>query len=97
MDFLPVFSATIAWMKQETPVKASEVGEYVYCKRAWWLTFNNLAKTTPHMQDGIERHDAFYLFLTSLKTRLAFAKLLVTLGIVLLLVSLLGMIFQMVL
>ena len=74
-------------MKSRSVVSASEIGEYVYCKRAWWLRINGKLPQTTFMQDGIEKHDSFYLFLTSLKTRLLFAKVLVILGILVLLFS----------
>lgn len=29
-------------MPKSTYVKASEIGDFVYCKRGWWLKFNDI-------------------------------------------------------
>jgi hypothetical protein len=38
--------------KQKDPIE-----EYAYCKRAWWLRFNELAGTTDAMRLGTQVHD----------------------------------------
>jgi CRISPR/Cas system-associated exonuclease Cas4 (RecB family) len=38
-------------------VTASEIGDYVFCKRGWWLRFNGLLKDTEAMTKGVEQHE----------------------------------------
>jgi len=40
-------------------VTASEIGEFVYCKRSWWLRQHKLLEETQQMRDGTEGHEAF--------------------------------------
>ena len=37
-------------------ITASEIGEYIYCKRGWWLKDQGLLKTTPVMIQGTAEH-----------------------------------------
>lgn len=42
-------------------ISASEIGDYVYCKRGWWLRQRGLLKTTFAMQEGTQKHDNLFL------------------------------------
>ncbi len=44
-------------MKNNDFVTASEIGEYVFCKRAWWLKRNNFTKETSQMVAGTRAHN----------------------------------------
>lgn len=39
-------------------ITASEIGEYVYCKRAWWLRVKGTVETTTAMVKGSAFHNA---------------------------------------
>jgi hypothetical protein len=72
-------------MKNTDYVTASEIGEYVYCKRGWWLRQNDLLPTTPEMLQGTIEHNR-------LASLLWWHKILLAIGIVLLGLSLIGLI-----
>lgn len=45
-------------MKSGSYITASEIGEYVYCKRGWWLKARGyLRENTPQMMSGSAAHD----------------------------------------
>ena len=48
-------------MKNDGFIKASEIGEYVYCKRAWWLRTKGELKQTDLMKTGIKKHNEQFL------------------------------------
>lgn len=41
-------------------VSASEIGEYVYCKRAWWLQSNYSGVVSTDKLEGSIRHDTLF-------------------------------------
>jgi CRISPR/Cas system-associated exonuclease Cas4 (RecB family) len=46
-------------MKYASFVKASEISEYIYCRRAWWLRVSGVVRTqTPEMLEGGRKHNA---------------------------------------
>jgi len=46
-------------MSRGPSVSASEVGDYVFCQRCWWLRLRGLkpARFTPAMQEGTQAHN----------------------------------------
>lgn len=38
-------------------ITASEIGEYVYCPRGWWLRIKGRLPLTPQMTKGVITHD----------------------------------------
>jgi CRISPR/Cas system-associated exonuclease Cas4 (RecB family) len=44
-------------VKSRNVVNASEVGEYVFCKRAWWLSFMEMVSVTEQMVQGTAAHE----------------------------------------
>jgi CRISPR/Cas system-associated exonuclease Cas4 (RecB family) len=42
---------------QEDLVSASEIGEFCYCKRAWWLRYHGRMEQTDTMKRGVVNHD----------------------------------------
>ncbi len=46
-------------MPEITPnITASEIGDYVYCKRGWWLRSNEKLADTEAMLQGNSKHSA---------------------------------------
>jgi hypothetical protein len=60
-------------------ITASEIGEYVYCQRAWWLKTQSLREENTLMSEGIMKHQALADFLEnfSLAKKLFYILLLV--------------------
>lgn len=52
-----------------THVTSSEIGDYVYCPRGWWLRQNGLRSTTPQMLRGSDAHNKLSFQLDSLGIR----------------------------
>lgn len=73
-------------MNSKNYITASEIGEYVYCKRAWWLRNQGLIETTPHMVRGSAAHNAL-AFKLNLSFKLKIIALLI-IGIAVLLIAL---------
>lgn len=42
--------------QQKSIIKASEIGEYLYCKRGWWLMQKGLPLHNDAMQEGSVQH-----------------------------------------
>lgn len=38
-------------------ITASEIGEYVFCKRGWWLRLNGYLEQSDVMREGTRLHD----------------------------------------
>lgn len=45
-------------MKSSSYVTASEIGEYVYCPRGWWLRVKGQSKDSPQMIKGVISHES---------------------------------------
>lgn len=69
-------------MKLDMYVTASEIGEYVYCKRGWWLRTQREVKTTPVMQAGTNKHQDLANNLTSLSRRKVIASIILLIGLI---------------
>jgi hypothetical protein len=50
-------------------VTSSEIGEFVYCPRAWWLRQNRSVITTPQMLRGTATHNRLSFQLDALSVR----------------------------
>lgn len=57
-------------MQNVTFVKASEIGEYIYCKRAWWQSFKGFSKENEAMRKGTLGHSKLGDYLASFKKQL---------------------------
>lgn len=44
-------------MREKEFVTASEIGEYVFCKRGWWLRLNGYLEQSEVMREGTRLHD----------------------------------------
>ena len=59
-------------------VKASEIGDYIFCKRAWWLRFNEkITGSTEAMDLGTLRHNELAENIESHSIKKSFAFLLI--------------------
>lgn len=47
-------------MAQGNYTTASEIGEYVYCPRGWWLKLKGNNQTTSQMIRGIAHHESIF-------------------------------------
>lgn len=45
-------------MKSSSYITASEIGEYVYCPRGWWLRVKGNIEETPQMLKGVVSHES---------------------------------------
>ncbi len=71
-------------------ITASEMGDYVYCRRGWWLRQNGKGKTTAAMLAGTKGHDTLLHQLLMHRKKLLAAILILLAGIFILVWSLLG-------
>jgi hypothetical protein len=76
-------------MEPKNYVTASEIGEYVYCQRAWWLKATGKAEQTLSMLQGTLDHDALANLLSAIKRNMtiAWTVMLIGIGILLLVLS----------
>lgn len=44
-------------------ITASEIAQYVYCPRVWWLKNHFTPETTPQMLRGVKFHDSLFKML----------------------------------
>lgn len=54
-------------MDKSEYISASEIGDYVYCKRGWWLRQHGLLTPNFAMQQGEEKHESILSQLIKLK------------------------------
>ncbi len=67
-------------------VTASEIGEFVYCPRAWWLRLNNKsASDTFALDEGRRQHDVLARELKRADVAFIIGLVLVSIGVILLL------------
>jgi CRISPR/Cas system-associated exonuclease Cas4 (RecB family) len=74
-------------MKNKKYVSASEIGDFVYCKRGWWLRFNGLLSTTKTMLAGTAAHEKLSTTLHTNRRNINIAWIIIICGIILLLVA----------
>jgi CRISPR/Cas system-associated exonuclease Cas4 (RecB family) len=75
-------------MKSTLYITASEIGDYVYCKRSWWLRFQGLSEVTPAMRSGMIKHTSLQTFLMIFKRLLFTMIAIIILAFITLLISL---------
>lgn len=75
-------------MKPDIYITASEIGEYVYCKRSWWLKTQGLIPTTEAMREGQRQHETLSQWLTLHKRNVFTVIFLITTSLLLALFSL---------
>lgn len=76
-------------MQKEPYITASEISEYVYCQRAWWLRLQGLLATNSAMTDGQIKHTQLSQWLSIYKKILALAITIIIVGFILLIIALL--------
>lgn len=77
-------------MDRSDYISASEIGDYMYCKRGWWLRRRGLLSTTFEMKQGTAAHDNLFLSLLRIKR---VQTILLWSGVVLLVILILLLIF----
>ena len=77
-------------MENSEYVSASEIGDFVYCKKGWWMKRQGLLSVTSEMQMGTEKHNSLLYSLTRIKL---LQNLLIWSGIILLLILILLLTF----
>ncbi|MBP9719631.1 MAG: hypothetical protein KBD46_04100 [Candidatus Levybacteria bacterium] len=80
-------------MKDSPYITASELGDYVYCKRAWWLRLQGLLSSNQAMKYGQIKHTQLSQWLTIYKKVFALAIALILVGLILTVVALIFMQF----
>ena len=76
-------------MSNKKYVSASEIGDFFYCKRGWWLRFNGLLATTKEMIAGTAGHEKLSTALQINRRKIQFAWIIILCAVVLLLAALL--------
>lgn len=71
-------------MKNTRYITASELGDFVYCKRGWWLRCNNQLSPTGEMLMRTEAHNTLAKRLSFYKVKLYLAVAIITICITLL-------------
>lgn len=72
-------------MSNSEIITAGEIGEFVFCKRAWWLRKNGLLPENEAMTEGTIRHEKLADSLSKIKLYLILAIAVIILGVLLLL------------
>jgi CRISPR/Cas system-associated exonuclease Cas4 (RecB family) len=76
-------------MKNKKYVTASEIGDFVYCKRGWWLRFNGLLPANREMIAGTAGHEKLSTALHTNRRNIQLAWIIILCAVVLLLAALL--------
>lgn len=77
-------------MANKVNVAAGEMGEYVYCRRSWWLKFKGYTvDQTVEMERGAKAHNEIYENISGYPVRIKIAYLLLGSSVVLLLLLIL--------
>lgn len=72
-------------MKNPTVVTASEIGDYVYCRRSWWLKINGyIEKSNYAMERGTKNHNLLLQSLETASFKKVLAIVLIVTGLILL-------------
>lgn len=72
-------------------ISASEIGDFTYCKRGWWLRMHGMLSSNFAMEQGTVAHDSLFKQLLRLEF---FKKILMWSGIVVLILIILLLIFM---
>lgn len=71
-------------------VSASEVGNYVFCKRAWWLKLHGYTADTPGLELGTIKHDLLVRQAFISRKLFIFGFVLLIIGIIMLVIFLIS-------
>ncbi len=75
-------------MQQQSLITASELAEYVYCKRAWWLRLQGLLSENDAMREGQVKHVKLSEWVIMYRRNVLIAFFLILLGILFAIVAL---------
>lgn len=70
-------------MKNNLYISASEISEYVYCQRAWWLRIQGLLSANQAMLEGEIKHTTLAKWLSVYKKLFGIALAMILMGIIL--------------
>lgn len=75
-------------MNKDEYVQASEIGDYVFCHRGWWLRYNNLLRTTDEMTKGTEAHNKIVKTLSGIDLKILLTLIAIGIGLIMLSITL---------
>lgn len=71
-------------MQKDKYVSASEINDYIFCHRGWWLRYNGKLKTTDGMLRGTKTHDNLAKALAGIDTKILLTLIAVAIGLIIL-------------
>ena len=70
-------------MKQKLYITASEIGDYIYCPRGWWLRLNGfIVGSADKMMEGTHNHERVADSLRKNKILITISIILITFGLI---------------
>lgn len=82
-------------MPEDILIKASEMSDFVYCQRGWWLRINGILGENDRMRTGTKAHEDLAKVLSQRPLKLMLAWGAVLLGIIVLLILTLLLLLKM--
>lgn len=57
------------FLDKKLSIRASEIGQYYFCSMAWYLQRRGIKPESPHILNGLEKHDAIDISLNKIEKR----------------------------
>jgi hypothetical protein len=78
-------------------ISASEIGQYVYCSKSWYLQKCGYQPQSPRLEEGIQHHVTLGDTIDSMHHKTTVSWRLALLGLILLLLALLSIFYEVIL